>query len=311
MLVLACWTDWLEARQNFDRLADPSQRGSSLYLQTIAATTACAALFVADFLVAWLFFRKHWRAPKLLKAWLLLQLSFKLAVLIWLATVIGGWEVILGLGFRDAIVILLPVIWLLYFSRSKRVKQTFSRPEPLTLLTPRKRPLRVAEAAAVPVVAVAIALGAAKSFLWPEEEDWMKSPPPVWAFLGTSQHNWGEQRWEQRWFLNTQALRKQESDRTVQALLRSQVALGGEPSRVDVPKNDDYTAVQNFQCRAGDEGYDVSATMWYFSGLPVPNSLPSDSELRRVFRHSDFLQISPGTIIARARVAACALAGYK
>ena len=106
---------------------------------------------------------------------------------------------------------------------------------------------------------------------WFDRPDWQKSNPPLWVFVGsgtTDNHT-------TRWFINSRVLRVDGNGR-VKALIRAQTAAAGEPERADVPKDDEYTTVQNFTCRPSQQGYDLSAQLAGYSGKQVPAAIPPD-----------------------------------
>jgi hypothetical protein len=169
-----------------------------------------------------------------------------------------------------------------------------------------KKPVLVQTVLIVAIVAI-VGFGAGLLAWWLQRPDWKKSDPPVWAYLTTSTADTGKTRW----FINTKAIRKNGSSSTVKVLLRQQTVAASESEYADVPKDDEYTTVQNFTCDPGKQGYDLSAILRGFSGKQLPGTIPPDSELPRALAWRDFVQVRPGSIIAEAREAACFLAGYR
>lgn len=137
------------------------------------------------------------------------------------------------------------------------------------------------------------------------EPQWKKSPPPPWAYLTSSADG------RSRFFIYTKEIRKRPEVAGVTVLFRDQTVASGESANADVPKDDDFTAVRNFICDPGRDGYALSATLRGFSGRQIPVTIPPDSDLPKMLATRDFAQIQPGTVIAEAHRAACYLAGYR
>jgi len=152
-----------------------------------------------------------------------------------------------------------------------------------------------------------VGLGTGYSIWWFQRPEWKKADPPVWSFFASSSGDSGKSRW----FINTRAIRRNGPNRSVKVLMRHQTVAVGESDGADIPKDDEYTSVQNFTCDPNKQGYDLSANLKGFSGKEIPDTLPPDSELPRALAWRDFSQIRPGSIIAEAREAACFLAGYR
>jgi hypothetical protein len=163
----------------------------------------------------------------------------------------------------------------------------------------------IAQVALVLGALVVLGIGAAL-LAWFNRPEWQRANPPAWVYLGTSSGTSGSTRW----FLNTKALRKDPKRQGVMALIRGQAVAPGEPERADIPKKDEATAVQNFTCDRGREGYDISARLYTFDEQ-VPTAIPPDSDLPKGVAWSALVDVRAGTIIADAREAACYLAEYR
>ena len=159
--------------------------------------------------------------------------------------------------------------------------------------------------------AVVIVAGIGGAMLGPyivgklNEPQWEKSPPPRWAYVTGSADG------RSRFFVYTRDIRKRPEVQGVTVLFRTQTAASGEPANADIPKDDDYTAVRNFICDPGREGFARSVFLRGFSGSKLPETIPPDSDLPRLVATRDVTDIRPGTVIAEAHHAACYLAGYR
>jgi len=159
----------------------------------------------------------------------------------------------------------------------------------------------------VMVFALIVGAGTGYSVWWMQRPEWKKANPPAWAFFATSSGDSGKARW----FINTKVLRKDDASQTVEVLMRHQTVASREAEKDDIPKDDEYTSVENFTCDPRRQGYDLSANLKGYTGKQIPETIPPQSELPRALAWRDFAQIQPGTIIAEAREAACYLAGYQ